>query len=65
MIRRLWLGLVGAEDRNSYRRLLAWAAGTALLATGHLDPWAWVALTGIYITGDSAERVARIAAGRP
>ena len=64
MIRRLWLGLVGAEDRISYRRLLAWVTGTALLACGVLDPWAWIALTGIFIAGDSAERVARIAAGR-
>ena len=64
MIRRLWLALMGTHDRISYRRLLAWTTATVLLATGHLDPWAWVAVTGIFISGDSAERVARIAAGR-
>lgn len=64
MIRRLWLSLVSAQDRISYRRLLAWATGTALLACGVLDSWAWVAITGLFIAGDSAERVARLAAGR-
>ena len=57
-------GLLDSQERISYRRLLVWASATALLACGHLDPWAWVAVAGLYIAGDSAERVARIAAGR-
>ena len=65
MIRRLWLSLMGAQDRISYRRLLAWVAATTLLVLGHLDPWAWVVVTGIFIGGEAAERVAMLTTRRP
>jgi hypothetical protein len=61
---RVLQALLAVQGRVSYRRLLAWTTATVLLATGHLDAWAWVAVTGVFIGGDAAERVARIASGR-
>lgn len=45
-LRKLARTLFGDRGRLSYRRLLAFAAATALLISGHLSEgnWLWVAL---------------------
>lgn len=57
LVRRGVHAFLGAQDRLSYRRLLAWAAGCGFLLGGQITEWAWLTLTGIFISSEAAERI--------
>ncbi|MFH1570215.1 MAG: hypothetical protein ABIL09_19645, partial [Gemmatimonadota bacterium] len=50
--------LLGSDKRLSWRRLVVFVAGTALLWAERLDGWQWVSVACLYIGGEIAERLA-------
>ena len=53
-----------ADQRLSYRRLLAFAAATVLLFAGLVDQTAWLVVAGLFVGTEGAERVARAVLNR-
>jgi hypothetical protein len=50
--------------RLSWRRLLVLVVATALLCTGQVDQMVWLAIAGLFIGGEAAERVAARMGGK-
>jgi len=59
-LKRAGLALFDAQGRRiSWRRLLVWVAGCAFLFFDLIDSTQWLAMSAVYIGGDSAEAIAR------
>lgn len=56
-IKGAFLGLFHAHERISYRRLMAFLAGTGLLYLEKLDGDQWVAVAIAFIAGEAAPKI--------
>ena len=62
--KRFVLALLGSQERLSYRRLLVFGTGTALLCTHKLDEHTWLILSLTYLGTEIAEKVLCAMTGR-
>ena len=57
MLKKTFNGLFNAHERISYRRLLAFAAGTGLLMADKLTGEQWIYLACAFIAGEAAPKM--------
>ncbi len=53
------LAVLGSQKQLTYRRLFVFVMGCMFLAVGQISEWAWLTLAGLFIGGETWERIAK------
>ena len=64
MLKKTFNGLFNAHERISYRRLMAFAAGTGLLLADKLTGEQWIYLAVAFIAGEAAPKMMEAVRGK-